>query len=70
MPRKGGEKDEETVLDINFIWLWLIMFSLLISHTIFSDWPQYSLEDVIVDNNVQQTEAVEVAIESQGQDGG
>ena len=37
--------------------------------TIFSHWLEHSLQNVIVDNDVQQTDAVEVAIEYQREDG-
>ena len=36
-----------------------------VNFTIFCDGPQHPLEDVIVDNNMQETEAVEVAPEDQ-----
>ena len=37
--------------------------------TIPCDRAQYPLEDIIVDNDIQETEAVKVANESQGRDG-
>ena len=37
--------------------------------TIFSDGLEHTLEDVIVDNNMKKTNAVEVAVEYQGENG-
>lgn len=37
--------------------------------TVFSDGLEHTLEDVIVDNNMKKTNAVEVAVEYQGENG-